>query len=125
MTIILTTHYLEEAEEMCDEIAIVNHGQVIAQDSTVALVGRLDAKTLVIQPEGTAPAAIPLPDGVTLERRADGALAFSYRRGQVSADRVLDAVRAGGVTIADVTSEQADLQDVFLSLTGSSAPDAA
>ena len=125
MTIILTTHYLEEAEEMCDEIAIVNHGQVIAQDATAALVGRLDAKTLVIQPDGAAPADIPLPQGVTLERRPGGALAFSYRRGQVPAERVLDAVRAAGVTIADVTSEQADLQDVFLSLTASGRADAA
>ena len=121
MTIILTTHYLEEAEEMCDQIAIVNEGQVVAQDSTAALVGRLDAKTLVIQPAGTAPEAMDLPEGVTLERRADGALAFSYRTGQVSAERVLDAARAAGVSIADVTTEQADLEDVFLSLTGSAA----
>ena len=121
MTIILTTHYLEEAEEMCDQIAIVNEGQVVAQDSTSALVGRLDAKTLVIQPAGTAPEAMDLPEGVTLERRADGALAFSYRTGQVSAERVLDAARAAGVSIADVTTEQADLEDVFLSLTGSAA----
>ncbi|MEM1430703.1 MAG: ABC transporter ATP-binding protein [Pseudomonadota bacterium] len=121
MTIILTTHYLEEAEEMCDEIAIVNHGEVVAQDSTANLLGRLDAKTLVIVPSEAPPPEIALPDGVTLATRADGALAFSYRRGQTPADAILDAVRAAGIRIADVASEEADLEDVFLALTSSGA----
>ncbi|MEE4119575.1 MAG: ABC transporter ATP-binding protein [Paracoccaceae bacterium] len=125
MTIILTTHYLEEAEEMCDEIAIVDHGRVVAQDSTANLLGRLDAKTLVIVPEGAAPADIVLPEGVTLERRAGGALAFGYRRGQTGPEDVLDAVRAAGVRIADVATEEPDLQDVFLALTSGAAARAA
>ncbi len=121
MTIILTTHYLEEAEEMCDEIAIVNHGAVVARDSTVNLLGRLDAKTLVIQPESPAPDEIALPEGVTLERKATGALAFSYRRQQTRAEIVLDAVRDAGIRIADVATEEPDLEDVFLALTSSAA----
>ena len=125
MTIILTTHYLEEAEEMCDEIAIVNHGEVVAQDTTKALLGRLDAKTLVVHPQGDAPEEIALPEGVTLERRGDGALAFDYRRGRTSAETVLDAVRAAGIRIADVATEEPDLEDVFLALTGSAAKDEA
>jgi ABC-2 type transport system ATP-binding protein len=51
LTVILTTHYLEEAEEMCDEIAIIDHGKVVARDTKAALLGRLDAKTLVIEPD--------------------------------------------------------------------------
>ena len=125
MTIILTTHYLEEAEQMCDEIAIVNHGEVVAQDTTKALLGRLDAKTLVVHPQGDAPEEIALPEGVTLERRGDGALAFDYRRGRTSAETVLDAVRAAGIRIADVATEEPDLEDVFLALTGSAAKDEA
>jgi ABC-2 type transport system ATP-binding protein len=125
MTIILTTHYLEEAEQMCDEIAIVNHGEVVAQDTTRALLGRLDAKTLVVHPEGAAPDEVALPEGVTLERRGDGALAFAYRRGRTSAETVLDAVRAAGIRIADVATEEPDLEDVFLALTGSAAKDEA
>jgi ABC-2 type transport system ATP-binding protein len=121
MTIILTTHYLEEAEETCDEIAIVNHGAVIARDRTERLVSRLDAKTLVIHPVGPVPDAIDVPQGVTLERRDDGGLAFSYRRGQVGAEAVLDAVRAAGIRIDDVATEEPDLEDVFLSLTGAAA----
>ena len=114
-TIILTTHYLEEAEEMCDEIAIVNHGEIIARDKTGALIGRLDAKTLVITPEGEAP-AIGLPAGVELTRRAGGTLAFAYRRSEISADAILDAVRAADIRISDVTTEEPDLEDVFLAL---------
>lgn len=118
-TIILTTHYLEEAEEMCDEIAIINHGEVIARDSTAALVGQLDAKTLVIRPQGEAPANFALPPEVSREDRRDGSLALSYRTGKTSANDVLDAVRAAGIIIADVASVEPDLEDVFVALTSS------
>ncbi|MEM0935879.1 MAG: ABC transporter ATP-binding protein [Pseudomonadota bacterium] len=121
MTIILTTHYLEEAEEMCDEIAIVNHGEIAAQDSTANLLGRMDAKTLIITPDGQVPAEIAVPEGVSLVRRPGGALAFSYSRGRIAAEAVLDAVRSAGIRIADVATEEPDLEDVFLALTSSAA----
>jgi ABC-2 type transport system ATP-binding protein len=121
MTIILTTHYLEEAEEMCDEIAIINHGEKIAQDKTSVLLSRLDAKTLVITPEGDNVPSLPQIDGVELRRRDDGALCFSYRRGQVAVDGILDAVRNAGVRIRDVATQEPDLEDVFVALT-SGAP---
>lgn len=118
MTIILTTHYLEEAEEMCDEIAIINQGEVVARDTTAHLLARLDAKTMVIEPDGPVDR---LPEGAGIEaaRRADGSIAVSYHRGQTRAEAVLDAVRAAGITIRDVRTEEPDLQDVFLSLTSS------
>ena len=54
MTIVLTTHYLEEAEEMCDEIAIINHGRLVVRDKTHALLGQLDTRRIVIRAEGPA-----------------------------------------------------------------------
>ncbi|KUF10643.1 ABC transporter ATP-binding protein [Pseudoponticoccus marisrubri] len=120
MTIILTTHYLEEAEEMCDEIAIINHGTLVAQDSTTNLLGQLDAKTMVIQPQDR-PATLPQAPGIEVEQRADGTLALSYNASEIPAAAVLDAVREAGVVIRDVRTEQADLEDVFLSLTRESA----
>ncbi|WP_092891094.1 ABC transporter ATP-binding protein [Roseicitreum antarcticum] len=120
MTIILTTHYLEEAEQMCDEIAIINHGQVVVRDKTSALLGRLDKKTLVIYPTGDV-ADLTLPEGVTLDRRADGALAFSYSRSTTTAGEILGVVQAAGVTISDIASEHPDLEDVFLALTSNKA----
>ncbi|MFW2542682.1 ABC transporter ATP-binding protein [Primorskyibacter sp. 2E107] len=118
MTIILTTHYLEEAEEMCDEIAIINHGALVARDSTKNLLGQLDAKTMVILPEQT-PESLPETPGIAIERREDGTLAFSYNAKETTAESVLGAVHAAGIRIRDVRTEQADLQDVFLSLTKS------
>ena len=117
MTIILTTHYLEEAQEMCDEIAIINHGQVVAQDSTANLLGRLDGKSLVIVPQSPHHGDFQLPDGVIKTTDPDGGLVFTYRRGQTQAEDVLDAVRSAGIQIADVKSRDPDLEDVFLELT--------
>ncbi len=117
MTIILTTHYLEEAQEMCDEIAIINHGQVVVRDTTAALLGRIDGKTLVIHPEEGASGVPDLPDGVEMSRRSDGALAFAYHRTQTAPGEILDAVRAAGIRIRDVATEEANLEDVFLDIT--------
>jgi len=119
MTIILTTHYLEEAEEMCDEIAIINHGEVVVRDRTATLLGQLDAKTLVLTLEHET--ALTLPEGVTQERKADGRVSLTYRRSQISAGQILAAVADAGGVVVDVTSEEPDLQDVFLSLTRSAA----
>ena len=119
MTIILTTHYLEEAEEMCDEIAIVNHGEVAARDSTANLLGRLDAKAMVIHPEG-AVKTLPEAPGLDVSRQGD-AIFVQYRSQDTSAEDVLGAVRAAGIRIRDVKTQEADLEDVFLSLTRSRA----
>jgi len=118
MTIILTTHYLEEAEEMCDEIAIMNHGQTVARDSTANLLAQIDTRSMVIIPDGEV-ARLPEAPGIEVTRREGGALAFSYSAGQISAEAVLDLVKTAGIRIRDVRTEQADLQDVFLELTRS------
>jgi len=118
-TIILTTHYLQEAEEMCDEIAIINHGELVARDNTRALVNRLDAKTLVIQPAQPFAGSLSLPDGVNLEHRADGTLAFAYRRSETTADDILKSIFQAGIRVIDVATEEPDLEDVFLTLTRS------
>ncbi len=116
MTIILTTHYLEEAEEMCDEIAIINQGEVVARDSKVNLLNRIDAKTMVIHPEAEV-ADLPQAEGITVEARPDGALALNYHANETSAEAVLAAVREAGIRIRDVKTEEADLEDIFLELT--------
>lgn len=118
MTIILTTHYLEEAEQMCDDIAIINHGEVIVRDSTANLLGQLDSKTLVITPD--RPADLPaLPPSITGQKHVNGTLTFTYKSSTTPADAVLNIVREAGISIKDVTTQQADLEDVFLSLTSS------
>jgi ABC-2 type transport system ATP-binding protein len=118
VTIILTTHYLEEAQEMCDRIAIINRGQVVACEDTATLLGRLDAKALVIRPAAPLAAVPAALAGLKATLRPDGALAIGYARGKDDPLALLDRVRAAGVTVADMATEEADLEDVFLSLTG-------
>ncbi|WP_341366880.1 ABC transporter ATP-binding protein [Yoonia sp. BS5-3] len=118
MTIILTTHYLEEAEEMCDEIAIINHGEQIVRDSTTNLLGRLDSKTLVITPDQAV--ELPsLPNNITGARQTDGRLTFTYKSSETPAEQILSLVRDAGITIKDVHTQEAHLEEVFLSLTAS------
>jgi len=118
VTIVLTTHYLEEAEELCDTIAIINHGQVIACEPTATLLKRLDQRTLVIQPQRPLPAVPALGGGaVEAALRANGGLALTYRSGSVTVEEILDRVRAAGVAIKDLSIEEPNLEDVFVALT--------
>ncbi|MFN3955112.1 MAG: ABC transporter ATP-binding protein [Pararhodobacter sp.] len=117
MTIILTTHYLEEAQQMCDEIAIIDHGQVVVRDSTTAILQRMEAKTLLVRAASPV-GALDLPEGVSREDRADGWLAFSYPRSRVSAGQLLAMLAEAGVEISDLTTAEPDLEDAFLALTG-------
>ena len=116
VTILLTTHYLEEAQELCDTIAIMNRGQVVACEPTPQLLRRLDTRNVVVTPEGELN-GLPTVPGFVVVPRANGAFAISYKKGQSSVEQVLAAVRAAGVTIADISTEDPDLEDVFLALT--------
>jgi ABC-2 type transport system ATP-binding protein len=120
VTIVLTTHYLEEAQELCDTIAIINHGQVIACEPTVELIGRLDQKTLVVTPQ--APLSLPLSgfEDVVTAMRPSGALSLTYKTSDHSVEEMLDRVRGAGVSIKDLSIEEADLEDVFMELTKAS-----
>jgi ABC-2 type transport system ATP-binding protein len=116
-TILLTTHYLEEAEELCDEIAIINHGQVIACDTTPRLLQRLDNKTLLLttaQPLDAVPEALA---SFQPELDRQGRLVFRYRASESPVARILEAVRQAGLEIADVSTVETDLEDIFLQLT--------
>lgn len=116
MTIILTTHYLEEAEQMCDEIAIINHGELIVRKPTQELLAGKDGKTLILDTGGHRDLPV-LPMGAKPEWREDGRLAISYAPSRIRADQLLDALRGANVPILDVASEQPDLEDVFVELT--------
>jgi ABC-2 type transport system ATP-binding protein len=116
-TIVLTTHYLEEAQELCDTIAIINHGEVIACEPTRQLVNRLDRKTLVVTPQ--TPLTPPMAgfEDITFAMRATGAFALTYKTSEHSVEELLDRIRAAGVAIKDLSIEEPDLEDVFVELT--------
>ena len=116
-TVVLTTHYLEEAEDLCDRIAIINHGQVIACDDTRALVGRLDNKELRLRVDRDLtelPATLTTFGAELPEPRL---IVVRYRTREVQVDDILAAVAAAGVGVVDLTTEQPDLEDIFVALT--------
>lgn len=118
MTIILTTHYLEEAQEMCDEIAIINQGTKIVHDTTDAILARMDSKTLLVR-SATPIGDLALPQGVTRDDRPDGWTALRFARSQTTTGAILAALSAAGVEIEDLTTAEPDLEDAFLDLTSS------
>jgi ABC-2 type transport system ATP-binding protein len=118
-TILLTTHYLDEAEELCDRIAIIDHGKVIACDTTAALVREVDDKTLrltLAEPIATVPPALARL-GLVLD--AAGRLVLRYGPSRTELQSLFTAVKDAGFTIRDVTTEETDLEDIFLRLTRS------
>jgi len=116
-TIVLTTHYLEEAQELCDEIAIIDQGQVVACEPKDTLLKRMDKKTLVIDPVDALEAVPGELADFEAEIRPDGALAITYRYGQQSVAEMIEKFRASGGRIDDLRTEEPDLEDVFLALT--------
>jgi ABC-2 type transport system ATP-binding protein len=116
-TVLLTTHYLEEAEQLCDTIAIINHGSVVAMDSTANLLARIEGKTLIIRPDRDL-AAVPAELArFQPELRGPRRLVVTYEPSHTSAGEILGAVQAAGIGIQDITTEQTDLEDIFLQLT--------
>ena len=120
-TIILTTHYLEEAEELCDEIAIISHGEVLAQEPTPQLLARLDQRLLKITPKAPV-AAIPesLAD-LNVKLTEDGVLNITFRSAETGIGRLLERVREAGISVADLATEQPNLEDVFVAMTTEAA----
>ena len=120
VTIVLTTHYLEEAQELCDQIAIINRGQVVACEPTTTLLRRMDTRMVLVTPEEPLPAAPVLP-GFETKLLKSGGFSVTYRTGQSSVEQILAAIRAAGLHIKDISTEDPDLEDVFVSLTSSAA----
>jgi ABC-2 type transport system ATP-binding protein len=120
VTVVLTTHYLEEAEELCDRIAIIHKGKVVANEPTRQLIAKAQEKAVVVTFDkdiAAVPAAPCFENIALLDERT---LEISYRKDQVNAGQVLAALAAEGLGIVDVSTRDPDLEDVFLSLVGES-----
>jgi ABC-2 type transport system ATP-binding protein len=121
VTIVLTTHYLEEAEELCDRIAIINHGQLIANRPTRELVGMAQEKIveLTVDRDLTEPPSSPVFQKIEL--KGERVLSITYSKREANAGDVITAVNAAGLGIVDVSTREADLEHVFLNLTRAAA----
>lgn len=120
-TIVLTTHYLEEAEELCDRIAIINHGKLVACEDKRALLGRLDSKAVTLTFENRLEAVPERLAPFSPELRPDGRMIVRYKPSEMPIAGILDAVHDAGLTLVDLTTEETDLEDIFLQLTSSKA----
>ncbi|QNN64836.1 ABC transporter ATP-binding protein [Sphingomonas rhizophila] len=121
VTVVLTTHYLEEAEQLCDRIAIINHGKLIANEPTRALIAKAQDKVVVVEVDRDIET---VPDAACfdrVERTGERTLEIQYRKDRVNAGDVLAALQKEGLQIIDVSTKDPDLEDVFLSLTRAAA----
>ncbi|WP_424469544.1 ABC transporter ATP-binding protein [Parvibaculum sp.] len=118
-TIVLTTHYLEEAEALCDRIAIIDKGDVVACEPTPKLLARITDKKLIIRTVSPVSPVMATIDGLRTEITPSGALSIQYNPLEASVMEILDRVRRSGVEIVDISTEESDLEDVFLQLTSS------
>ena len=117
VTVVLTTHYLEEAEELCERIAIINHGQLIANKPTRELVEMAREKIVVLTLDrdvGDLPAH---PAFLKCETAGERVLEITYDKDRMNAGEVMALVQAQNFAIIDVTTREADLEDVFVTLT--------
>ena len=116
-TILLTTHYLEEAEELCDQIAIINHGRLVTSQKTDDLLRSLDSKELIVTVDQALSA---VPEGLVnfnVDLSNSHKLVFHVPPSEMPVETVMDAVRQAGLSIVDLTTKESDLEDIFLMMT--------
>jgi len=117
VTIVLTTHYLEEAEKLCDRIAIINHGELIANKPTRELVGMAREKIIVLTLDREVEEMPSHPGFVKCVKSGERSLEITYDKDRSNAGEIMSALQAQGFAIIDVTTREADLEDVFVTLT--------
>lgn len=120
VTIVLTTHYLEEAQELCDRIAIIDHGEVVACDNTKALISQIDNKNILITPT-TACTQAPKLRGATSELTEDGQIAIRFNPTDTDIGAIIEGLAEHDIRIHDMAIRGADLETVFLKLTRKAA----
>ena len=114
-TILLTTHYLEEAEELCDQIAIINKGEVVTCQPTEELLRSLDHKEFIVTVNEEL---TEVPERLLGSRNSKiNTFVFRVPPSQVPVEDLLQAVQAVGLTIRDLTTKESDLEDIFLMMT--------
>lgn len=121
VTVVLTTHYLEEAEQLCDRIAIINHGKLIANKPTHEFLEMAREKIVVLTLDRDAVIAPGDSSFLKSELKGERLVEITYNKDRTTAGEVMARVQAQGFVIVDVTTREADLEDVFVSLTSDRA----
>ena len=116
-TIILTTHYLEEAEQLCRNLAIINHGQIVEQGPMRGLLAKLDVEGFLFDIDGELPAQLPQIEGATLVATDAHTLDLDMPRA-MDLNRVFDALNAAGIRVRSMRTKSNRLEELFVRLTG-------
>lgn len=117
VTVLLTTHYLEEAEELCDRIAIINHGKIVANEDKETLLSRIDAKEIRFRMENPVteiPAALEKYNAVKEGRRT---IALRYSPADQCVNEIIAVLQKLDNPISDISTDESDLEDIFLQIT--------
>jgi len=122
-TILLTTHYMEEADQLCDRVAIMDHGRILALDTPGALKQSVGADTIVTiradgNPDALARRLSEELDGVTRTRAVDGGVELHVNGVERLVPAVVNAAEGGGFDVVDLSVSEPSLETVFINLTG-------
>ena len=116
-TIILTTHYLEEAEHLCRNLAIINHGQIVTQGPMRELLAKLDVEGFLFDIDGELPAELPVIEGTTMTAIDGHTLDVDMPRA-MDLNRVFAALNAAGIRVRSMRTKSNRLEELFVRLTG-------
>ena len=116
VTIILTTHYLSEAEEMCDRIAIINKGRLIALDTTENMLNKIQSKIVKFKINKKVSNLGDISNLIKIVSNNSKELIISYEKNKVNIQNIIDSLKAQNIDILDVQSTDPDLEDVFIKL---------
>ncbi len=117
VTTILTTHYLEEAEKMCDRIGILSDGNLVALDTTRNLLQRIQTKVVYFTTDKKINIKDKFFDSLKIISNEENKLVLSYEKSRISIDKIITEIKKQDVIIQDISTDDGDLEDVFLRLT--------
>ena len=117
VTIILTTHYLFEAQEMCDRIAILNKGNLVAHDTTKNLLNRIKTKKIIFKVNKSIDLSKKKISGLSFSSNVSNEIIISYERNKHKIEDIINIIKSEGVEIIDISTEDGNLEDVFIQLT--------
>ena len=117
ITIILTTHYLEEAEKMCNRIGILNHGELVALDTTENLLDRIQTKIVHFTIDKKSNITDNALESLKIILNNQNKLSVSYEKSKINIDIILSMLKEQNIKIIDISTDDGDLEDVFLRLT--------
>jgi len=119
VTIILTTHLMYEAEEMCNRIAIINKGNLIKLDTTENLLNSIKTKKIIFKVKKTNTINLKDLNGIKFSYESSNTITALYERKKHKIDEIINKVKNAGIEIDDISTEEGDLEDVFIDLTKS------